>query len=309
MAKLYLSIGSIIIDDIVLPDGRTHMNTLGGGTMHAAMGMRAWSDQVRPVTAVGRDFSDDLLEVLQDYFDLQGLVVRRDLPNPRAWQNFDEDGRRSEVFRTSYEDFLKISPQPEELSLDRLRAHGVHLQAHSPEPCLQWIDRLRAAGDPYILYEPWDIFCTPENYACFALLSSRCNAVSPNLNEARSLTGLQEPLEIAARLLETGVPLVALRMGAEGSLIASQEGDLLRVPAVPVEQIVDVTGAGNAFCGGWITGIVETGSISEAARRAAVSASLAIEQYGALYALDGLADRVEAHLGKAVVSRMTTGEM
>jgi sugar/nucleoside kinase (ribokinase family) len=109
-------------------------------------------------------------------------------------------------------------------------------------------------------------------------------------------------------LLQTGVPLVALRMGADGSLIASQSGDLLTVPAVRVEKIVDVTGAGNAFCGGWITGMVETGSIAEAARRAAISASLAIEQYGALYALDGLASRVEARLALAVPSTFSPGQ-
>jgi len=99
-----------------------------------------------------------------------------------------------------------------------------------------------------------------------------------------------------ACLLENGAVLVALRMGAEGSLIASREGDLFQVPAVPAEKVIDVTGAGNAFCGGWITGMVETGDLTVAARRAAVSASLAIEQYGALYPLKNLPERAAARL-------------
>jgi sugar/nucleoside kinase (ribokinase family) len=277
------------------------MNTLGGGTTHAVMGMRVWSDQVRPVAAVGKDFPQDLLDLLGSYFDLDGLV-QRELPNPRAWQLFDEDGSRVEVFRTGYENFLAINPLPEELSLDSLRSEGVHLQSHSPEPSLQWLDRLQEAGRPYILFEPWDNFCTPENFERFAQLASRCDAVSPNLSEARMLTGLWKPHEVIARLLQTGVGLVALRMGAEGSLIANQAGAVLTVSAVGVERIVDVTGAGNAYCGGWITGMVETGDIAAAARRAAVSASLAIEQYGALYSLQGLSKKVEDRLKQVDLS-------
>jgi sugar/nucleoside kinase (ribokinase family) len=269
------------------------MNTLGGGTTHAVMGMRVWSDQVRPIASIGRDFPVCLVEQMGAYFDLSGLV-RRKLPNPRAWQLFDEAGARSEVFRTTYADFLAINPLPHELPLDRLQAHGVHLQSQSPEPALQWIERLRHAGSPYILYEPWDQFCLPENFDAFMELARQCDAVSPNLSEARQLTGLNEPEAIAAHLLDSGVPLLALRMGAEGSLIASRSGERLRVPAAPVDRVVDVTGAGNAFCGGWITGMVETGDLGTAARRAAVSAALAIRQYGALYPLEGLAERAAA---------------
>ena len=305
--KLYLSIGSIIIDDIVLPDGSTHMYTLGGGTTHAAMGMRVWSEGVRPISGIGSDFQEEQVALLGQYFDPQGLF-RRAMPNPRAWQLFDEDGTRTEVFRTSYDAVLAINPQPDEVPLDILSAAGVHLQSHSPQPSLSWIDRLQAAGNPYILFEPWDNYCVPENMEDFTQISGRCDAVSPNLGEARLLTGLWEPLDVIARLLQTGVPLVALRMGADGSLIASQSGDLLTVPAIKVEKIVDVTGAGNAFCGGWITGMVETGSLAEASRRAAISASLAIEQYGALYALDGLPSRVEARLALAVPSTFSPGQ-
>jgi len=44
--------------------------------------------------------------------------------------------------------------------------------------------------------------------------------------------------------------------------------------------VVDVTGAGNAYCGGLITGLIETGDIQRAASMATVSAAIAIEQVG-----------------------------
>jgi hypothetical protein len=44
--RFFFSVGSIILDDIVLYDGQTRMGVLGGGSTHAAMGMRVWADQV-----------------------------------------------------------------------------------------------------------------------------------------------------------------------------------------------------------------------------------------------------------------------
>ncbi len=55
---MFFSIGSVIIDDIVLPDGQTRMGVLGGGAMHAAIGLRVWSDRVGLCAAVGRDFPE-----------------------------------------------------------------------------------------------------------------------------------------------------------------------------------------------------------------------------------------------------------
>ncbi len=53
---MFFSIGSVIIDDIVLPDGQTRMGVLGGGATHAATGLRVWSDRVGVCAAVGRNF-------------------------------------------------------------------------------------------------------------------------------------------------------------------------------------------------------------------------------------------------------------
>jgi ribokinase len=52
------------------------------------------------------------------------------------------------------------------------------------------------------------------------------------------------------------------------------------IPAVPVPAI-DTTGAGDAYCGGFLAGLVETGDALEAGLRGAVSASLAIQDHGA----------------------------
>ncbi|HSR34118.1 MAG TPA: sugar kinase [Anaerolineae bacterium] len=76
----------------------------------------------------------------------------------------------------------------------------------------------------------------------------------PSLAESQRLVGLTIPEECAEALLETGVRLVALKLGRDGCLIASKEG-LIRVPGFAVETR-DTTGAGDHFAAGYIAGFL-----------------------------------------------------
>ncbi len=88
---------------------------------------------------------------------------------------------------------------------------------------------------------------------------------------------MKEQLRTLAQL---GPKVVALRQGKDGALLYERESDQFwRVPAAPA-QVVDVTGAGNAFCGGLLVGWLETDDIRQAAAQASVSAAFAIEQIG-----------------------------
>jgi sugar/nucleoside kinase (ribokinase family) len=284
--QLFSSIGSIIIDDIVLPNGRTFMGTLGGGMTHAAMGMRVWTDSVRPISAIGNDFPEYLLAQMRELFDLSG-IVRRDWMTTRAWQLFEENGHRSEVFRTPLDKFLAMGPRPHEVPLELLNLEGVHLQAGLAEEFYAWVERLRAAGCKFILWEPWEQFTKPENLDVYHEMVKLVDIVSPNLEEACTLTGLSDPLAVF-RELRKNAPIVALRMGSQGSLVAQQGGPIYQVSTVPVPKIVDVTGAGNAYCGGLVVGMSTRGDLIQAAGYAVVSASMALGQFGAVYPIAGV---------------------
>lgn len=301
---MYLSIGSVIIDDIILPDGQSRMAVLGGGAPHAMMGMRAWTNQVRLVAGVGPDFPPSLERQLAEAFLLDGLIYRPHLPTPRAWQLFEFDGHRSEVFRTTYQDFLDINPLPDEIPAELLQAKGVHLHAEAPDPLREWITRLRATSNPFLLWEPWDMLCLPENYAVIREIFQSVDCFSPNLEESQALTGLRDPQAVVRRFLDDGAGLVALRMGGQGSLVARCDGPCFQVVPVKPEKLVDVTGAGNAYCGGFIVGMGETGDITQAARYAAVSASLALEQFGAMVPLDGLHQRAIGRLENCLITEV-----
>jgi sugar/nucleoside kinase (ribokinase family) len=108
--------------------------------------------------------------------------------------------------------------------------------------------------------------------------TSGARIVFPNLDEGRLLTGRDEPDAIVSALLER-YPVVALKLGSAGALVAAADGRRVPVAAQPA-QVVDSTGAGDAFCAGFITPWVRGGGLEECALEAVTTATRAIGQVG-----------------------------
>jgi len=102
----------------------------------------------------------------------------------------------------------------------------------------------------------------------------------PSLSEAQALTGLEIPIEIARALLERGVKTVGLKMGEEGCLVMSGDGQAIRLPAFQVD-IVDATGAGDAFAAGFIAGVWHGWTLEQTARFANAVGALCVTGLGA----------------------------
>ncbi|MBQ6348523.1 MAG: carbohydrate kinase family protein [Clostridia bacterium] len=111
-------------------------------------------------------------------------------------------------------------------------------------------------------------------------LLSRLDYFFPNLEEAATLTGEQDPDAVADALLDCGVKHVALKLGGKGCLLKSREERHL-VPAVPGVRCVDTTGAGDTFAGAFIAAILDGRSFADCGRYANAAASLCVERVGA----------------------------
>jgi sugar/nucleoside kinase (ribokinase family) len=276
----YFTFSNLIIDDIVFPDGRTFMNTLGGAGLHALVGMRVWNDRLGYAAAVGADIDRRHLQTLQQFgVDLQSLVYRDGYKTARAWQVFEPDERRIEIFRTSLDEFERRRVTKEDLPASYYAARGVHIQWGALEDVKELINALRERNPAMkVVLEPTTDHLqeTAESYQAILPLVS---LFSPDLGEARKITGHDEIEDIFRILFAWGAPLVALRMGERGSIVCLPDGRGWRVPVVPT-TLVDVTGAGNSYCGGFLTGLGDGLAPLEAGLRAAVSASFALEQFG-----------------------------
>ncbi len=287
----------IIIDDVVLPDGRVAGGLLGGGGPQTAFGLRLWSERVGLVARVGADLPETARAWLREAgIDTRG-VRETALPTLRAWQRLDAAGRRQHQWQVPPEVIAgqlerSVGDVPEAYG----RVRGWHLGLHPDEPDLGLLAGLRARGGS-VSVEPFRPAQRPLSPAALRALLGATDVFSPNAAGAASLVGLGPALDLARNLVAAGAGVVALRLGEEGSLaVEGGSRRAVRIPVVPV-KVADPVGAGNAYCGGFLAGWVETRDLAEAGARGAVAASFVVEQIGLPKLTDSLRARALERLG------------
>jgi sugar/nucleoside kinase (ribokinase family) len=108
--------------------------------------------------------------------------------------------------------------------------------------------------------------------------TAEASVIFPNLDEGRWLAGRDSPPEVVSALLEH-YPTVALTLGSEGALVASREAAPIHVPAVAA-AVVDPTGAGDAFCAGFLRERLRGAGLVDTARAGAEAAAVCIGHVG-----------------------------
>lgn len=113
----------------------------------------------------------------------------------------------------------------------------------------------------------------------FKILLPDIDILLGNEAEALELTG-ERDLDAALRLLAETCPVVALTRGAAGA-IASDGGEIVRVPAEPVDRLEDTTGAGDLFAAGFLLGLARERPLEDCLRLGALAAAEVISHIGA----------------------------
>lgn len=132
------------------------------------------------------------------------------------------------------------------------------------------LETLRQRHTTIFLDAGWSLNTLTDN--CLAELTRQGHYFMPNQAEATMITGQQDPAE-AARALAQITPTAMVKVGANG-VIACQNDTLIRCPALPIEQVIDTTGAGDAFDAGFIYGTLQGYSLPDAMRCGVICGSL-----------------------------------
>lgn len=271
-----LTIGTVFIDDIVYPDGQTRMGVLGGGAIHAAAGMALWGERPGLAVRLGTGLPPDVMGRLARFGDTSG-ISRLELPQVRAWQIFEEDGTRRELLRVNVVAPFRDGPPPNFLPQTWLRDAKALYMVIDGQNFSRWAGTL---PDTPILWEPNQPYMVSQNAPEFQRLVGRAEIVSPNLAEARNIYGNLPAESLITAMLRDGAEIAVVRLGERGSMVGAKSmRGVVHIPAVPVD-VLDITGAGNAYNGGFIVGWLETGDPVQAARWGTVAASFCVEALG-----------------------------
>lgn len=169
-----------------------------------------------------------------------------------AWEGFaglpfEENGRRTQICRVPDEVWyaqLVLSPSPQTIPPTLRYVHFIGRGDPNEEKWVQALDKagVRLSAEPII-----DASTTPEEIASLKRCLAHFEIFSPGLSETGLLVGQRSMEEQLRALAALGPRVIALRQGAAGSVDYKREADRFwRAPAAEAE-VVDVTGAGNAY--------------------------------------------------------------
>lgn len=279
-------------------DGTTvYAPGFGGDTSNFAVAAARQGARVGYFTRLGADtFGDRFM----DMWRREGVAVEAVQRDPDAatgiyFISHDESGHHFTYFRSgSAASRMRPDDLPRELIAQSqvLHVSGIS-QAISASACdtvFAAIDAARTAGsrvsfDPNVRLKLWPAARARAVVLETASLSDYC---LPSLEDATTLLGEAEPDALADAFLARGAGCVALKLGPEGVLVATDE-ERLRVPGFRVES-VDATGAGDTFDGAFVTEMLRGAAIGDAARYANAAAALSTRGYGAVDPIPARAD-------------------
>jgi len=314
-----LIVGGLSIDTITDAAGDTQLAVPGGNAIYAAIGARLWGVRPRVVGLIGDDYPTAWLEELSDAgVDATGVQRVAGPHQSRFAVRYRADGEREPHVPVAAFAGAGV-PMPavlermaELLSTDgstwrtndetrtvawRARPDAVPLDVRDADACLivpAALDRQIEWVAATTAWLPIDapLLLDPEEEQGRVLTATDLRSVLPGVDvvmpSLRQIAGLLVGRSLlgAARLLTSlGPRIAAIKLGADGCLVYDAGGDWVRrISPVPTE-VVDPTGAGDAFCGGFAAGFLRTRDAFEAALFGTVSASFAIEGYGAFAGL------------------------
>ena len=272
-----LVVGSVAFDNVITPQAEQE-RILGGAASYCSFAASYYT-QVRMVGVVGNDFGESDLDRLRARgIDLEG--VKKDDSGPTFfWKGkYHENFNRRDTLDIQLNVFEKFRPDLPESYKD---SSFVLLGNIHPALQMHVLDQL--AGNSFVLADTIDLWIETERESLLSLIK-KVSLFVINDSEAEELTGESNVILSGDKLRQMGPESVIIKKGEHGAILFHEEG-MFALPAYPVTQLHDPTGAGDSFAGALIGRLSsrnrsDFSAIKEAMLYATCTASLTVEAFG-----------------------------
>jgi sugar/nucleoside kinase (ribokinase family) len=275
-----LVVGSVALDTVKTPFGEVR-EALGGSATHFSVSASFWSP-VRVVAVVGEDFTAAHRQPLVDRkIDLAGLTTAKG--RTFRWSgSYGDDLNSAQTLDTQLNVFATFRP---EIPAEWRNTPLLFLANIDPE--LQWDVLEQVHGAKLVAADTMNYWIDSKPDALKKLLT-RVDVLLINDGEIRQLTGERNLLRAVAAVREMGPKAVVVKRGEHGVLVI--EGtSAFALPAFPLDNVLDPTGAGDAFAGGFLGYLASEGLDADRdLRRAAVVGSVMASYQVEDFSLDRL---------------------
>jgi ABC-type uncharacterized transport system permease subunit/sugar/nucleoside kinase (ribokinase family) len=273
-------------DDIHLAGGDVLPDTPGGAAGYAALGAFLAGGRARVLARVGDDYPLDRLRLDHPVGGTIDAAAIRAV-GPRSIHNvahYGADGSRHFDIE-SRATLVDQTPVPADLSgVPDLAGRWSLVAPAVLEQQEALVDALLAAGARVALDTEIHYLTTPEDRDRLRALTRRADCFLPSIEHLRLVSGLDlppDPDALRETVADLGCPLTVVKCGRDGAIVFTV-GDPtgVTVPAVPGIEVVDPTGAGDGFNGGFVVGVSHGEGPTVAAITGTVAASFVIEAVG-----------------------------
>ncbi len=269
-------LGTVALDAVKTPFGE-RKNMLGGSAVHFSMAARLFTD-VHLVAIVGKDFPLRHINFLQQ----KGIVLTsllRDAGKTFQWQGeYQGDLNTALTLNTELGVLLTFKPT---VALHQRKIKNIFLANVDPDiqrNLLAHMHSPRLVGLDSMNY--WIHHKRPS----LLRLLKEVNIYVANDQEAKSLSGEHNLIKAAKFLRKQGPQIVLIKKGEHGVLLYSDKF-IFSLPAYPTDKVIDPTGAGDTFAGGFMGYLSKVNKINETSLKKAIAygtiaASFNVEGFG-----------------------------
>ncbi|MFZ4634330.1 MAG: PfkB family carbohydrate kinase [Saprospiraceae bacterium] len=262
------AVGTVAFDDIETPSGRAE-KVIGGACTYIALAASYFYTPVRIVSVVGDDFPEETLEYLKTRgADLDGLQIK---PGEKSffWAGkYHKDLNTRDTLDTQLNVLATFDP-----ILPEHYRNTDYLMLGNLTPAVQLRVLEQLTRRPKLVMLDTMNFWMNTALDDLHRVLAEVDVLTVNDEEARQLSGEYALVKAARAIHKMGPRYVVVKKGEHGALLF-HSGDMFYAPALPLAEVVDPTGAGDSFAGGFAGWIAKTDDTSyENMKRAVIYGS------------------------------------
>lgn len=272
-------IGTVALDSLETPFGKAD-RVAGGSALYGSLAASYFTNQVKLVAVIGGDFPENEIDIFkQRHIGLEGMQIKE---NEKSffWAGRYHDNMNA---RDTLVTDLNVLAQFDPIIPDSYQdCEYLMLGNLTPEIQKKVIKRLHKRPKLIVL----DTMNYWMNNSWYALLDviKLVDVLTINEEEARQLSGEYSLAKAAKKILTMGPHYLIIKKGEHGALLFSKD-EVFFAPGLPLEEVIDPTGAGDSFAGGFIGYMAKSGDLSfdtfkKAIIHGSAMASFCVEQFG-----------------------------